>query len=233
MKRVTCKLNTIKCSCGIAKREFPSCFRHFRFLTMAVRVEINNWKKLSNGETVKQVELSSETGFKVRLLSLGATLQSVVYPGERGGVREGRRPGLWWCPGIRWDWQPIFLGNNWTFYKQVFYTIWEIYKRKFQGSKEELFQLMEFLINWVWMILATAWEIIFTEVGRVTTVSIGRQVCLKVEMESSLVYWIIMGTRFDTKNQIEPLNTSDQILLNTSDSIDGIVLNIFEFRIYS
>ena len=25
----------------------------------------------------------------------------------------------------------------------------------------------------------------------------------------------------------------DQMLLNTSDSIDGIVLNIFEFRIYS
>merc|ERR1711936_428784 len=50
--------------------------------TMAVRVEINNWKKLSNGETVKQVELSLETGFKVRLLSLGATLQSVLYPGE-------------------------------------------------------------------------------------------------------------------------------------------------------
>ena len=42
-----------------------------------------------------------------------------------------------------------------------------------------------------------------------------------------------MGTRFDTKNQIEPLNTSEGILLNTSDSSDGIVLNIFEFRIYS
>ena len=42
-----------------------------------------------------------------------------------------------------------------------------------------------------------------------------------------------MGTRFDTKNQIEPLNTSDQILLNTSDSSDGIVLDIFEFRLYS
>ena len=55
---------------------------------MAVRVEINNWKKLSNGETVKQVELSSRTGFKVRLVSLGATLQSVLYPGS--GEEKGR-----------------------------------------------------------------------------------------------------------------------------------------------
>ena len=56
--------------------------------TMAVRVEIKDWRRISSEEVVKQVELTSEAGYKVRLLSLGATIQSVVYPGP--GEETGR-----------------------------------------------------------------------------------------------------------------------------------------------
>ena len=114
---------------------------------MAVRVEINNWKKLSNGETVKQVELSSETGFKVRLLSLGATLQSVLYPGQEEESERDVVLGFDDVPGYDGTDNPFFWGTTGRFTNRFFYTIWEIYKRKLQGSKEELFQLMEFLIN--------------------------------------------------------------------------------------
>ena len=48
---------------------------------MGVKVEITNWGQTATAEPVKLVSLTSEAGFKVALLSLGATIQSLVYPG--------------------------------------------------------------------------------------------------------------------------------------------------------
>ena len=47
---------------------------------MGVKTEITNWGLIA-GEPVKLVSLTSEAGFKVGLLSLGATIHSLVYPG--------------------------------------------------------------------------------------------------------------------------------------------------------
>ena len=48
---------------------------------MGVKIEITNWGKIGTADPAKLVTLTSEADFKVGLLSLGATIQSVVYPG--------------------------------------------------------------------------------------------------------------------------------------------------------
>ena len=55
---------------------------------MGVKVEITNWGQTATAEPVKLVCLTSEAGFKVGLLSLGATIHSLVYPG--GGEEKDR-----------------------------------------------------------------------------------------------------------------------------------------------
>ena len=55
---------------------------------MGVKIEITDWGQSATAEPVKQVSLTSEAGFKVGLLSLGATIHSVVYPG--GGEEKDR-----------------------------------------------------------------------------------------------------------------------------------------------
>ena len=55
---------------------------------MGVQIEITDWGQTATAEPVKLVSLTSEAGFKVGLLSLGATIHSVVYPG--GGEEKDR-----------------------------------------------------------------------------------------------------------------------------------------------
>jgi len=55
---------------------------------MSVKVEINDWKKLDN-EQIKIVKLTSASGFQVELLSLGATIYSAKYPGDKVDVVLG------------------------------------------------------------------------------------------------------------------------------------------------
>ena len=57
-------------------------------VSMGVKIEITNWGQIGSGDPVKLVSLTSEAGFQVGLLSLGATIRSVVYPGD--GEEKGR-----------------------------------------------------------------------------------------------------------------------------------------------
>ena len=106
---------------------------------MAVRVEINNWKKLSNGETVKQVELSSETGFKVRLLSLGATLQSVLYPGEEEESERDVVLGFDDVPGYDGTDNPFFWGTTGRFTNRSFIQYGKYINENFKDQKRNFF----------------------------------------------------------------------------------------------
>ena len=63
-------------------------------VSMGVKIEITNWGQIGSGDPVKLVSLTSEAGFQVGLLSLGATIRSVVYPGDGEEKGRKRRPPL-------------------------------------------------------------------------------------------------------------------------------------------